>query len=226
MEKTGPLMANWAIADSNGKANVLIVNIPDFPVLQAEVEAYKAEMAKNCPDCTVEELNVSIDDLVGGKVPAAVASKLQSNPDINYVFNSFGSLPAGLTPALKSAGLLDQVKVYGQDFSKFDLDEIVAGTMGAWSADPKAYAGWLMVDAAARLALGMPLDEERRPRRCRPSSWRTRPWPRTISDARVATGARRTWRSRSRRSGASDLPEPGYSRATGGDAAGRSRRTS
>jgi len=33
--------------------------------------------------------------------------------------------------------------------------------MGAWSADPKGYAGWLMVDAAARLSLGMTLDEER-----------------------------------------------------------------
>jgi ABC-type sugar transport system substrate-binding protein len=161
VEKTGPLMADWAIADSNGKANVLIVSIPDFAVLKAETDAYKAELAKNCPDCTVEELNVSINDLVGGNVPAAVASKLQSNKDINYVFNSFGGLPAGLTAALKSAGLLDQVTVYGQDFSKFDLDEIAAGTMGAWSADPKAYAAWLMVDAAARLSLDMPLDEER-----------------------------------------------------------------
>ncbi len=130
-------------------------------MLKAETEAYKAEMAKNCPDCTVEELDVSINDLVGGNVPAAVASKLQSNKDLNYVFNSFGGLPAGLTAALKSAGLLDQVKVYGQDFSKFDLDEIAAGTMSAWSADPKAYAAWLMVDAAARLSLDMPLDEER-----------------------------------------------------------------
>ena len=154
-------MANWAIADSDGKANVLIVNIPDFPVLVAEVDAYKEEFKKNCPDCKLSELDVSIDDLVGGKVPAAVASKLQSDSSINYVFNTFGSLPIGLTAALKSAGLLDQVKVYGQDSSKADLDEIVAGTMSAWSADPKAYAAWLMVDAAARLSLNMPLDEER-----------------------------------------------------------------
>jgi ribose transport system substrate-binding protein len=161
VEKTGPLMADWAIVDSNGAANVLVVSIPDFAVLVAETDAYKAEMAKNCPACKVTELNVTIDDLVGGKVPAAVASQLQADPSINYVFNSFGSLPAGLTAALDSAGLLDQVTVYGQDFSGFDLEEIVAGTMGAWSADPKAYAGWLMVDAAARLSLGMELTEER-----------------------------------------------------------------
>jgi len=161
VKKTGPIMADWAIADSKGNADILIVTIHDFPVLVSEEAAYKAELAKNCADCKVDTLNVTLDDLIGGKVPAAVASKLQSDPGINYVFNSFGDLPAGLTAALKSAGLDKQVTVYGQDFSKFDLDEIAAGTMGAWSADPKGYAGWLMVDAAARLSLGMTLDEER-----------------------------------------------------------------
>lgn len=161
VEKTGPLMADWAIVDSEGAANVLVVNIPDFPVLVSEIDAYKAEMERNCPDCNITELNVTIDDLVGGAVPSSVASALQSDSSINYVFFSFGSLPAGVTAALDSAGLLDQVTVYGQDFSAFDLEEIVAGTMGAWAADPKAYAGWLMVDAAARLSLGMELTEER-----------------------------------------------------------------
>ena len=155
-------MANWAIVDSDGAANVLIVSIPDFPVLKvAETDAYMAEMEENCPDCSFTELNITIPQLVGGEVPAAMASQLQANSDINYVFFSFGSLAAGVTASLESAGLLDQVTVYGQDFSAFDLEEIVAGTMGAWSADPKAYAGWLMVDAAARLSLGMELTEER-----------------------------------------------------------------
>jgi ABC-type sugar transport system substrate-binding protein len=161
VQKTGSLMADWAIVDSNSKANVLLVNLPDFSVLVAEADAYKAEMKKNCATCTVTDLNVTIDDLVGGKIAGKVASQLQSNPKLNYVFNTFGSLAIGLTASLKTAGLDKQVKVYGQDFSKANLDEITAGTMGAWSADPKAYAAWLMVDAAARLSVGMPLDEER-----------------------------------------------------------------
>ena len=161
VEKTGPLMADWAIVDSEGAANVLIVSIPDFAVLKAETDAYIAELEKNCSACEYTELNIAISQLVGGEVPAAVASQLQAASDINYVFFSFGSLASGVTAALDSAGLLDQVTVYGQDFSAFALDEIAAGTMGAWSADPKAYAGWLMVDAAARLSLDMELDEER-----------------------------------------------------------------
>ena len=105
VEKTGPLMANWAIVDSDGTANVLIVSIPDFPVLKAETDAYIAELEKNCPDCEYTELNITIPQLTGGEVPAAVASQLQANPDIDYVFFSFGSLPAGVTATLESAGL-------------------------------------------------------------------------------------------------------------------------
>jgi ribose transport system substrate-binding protein len=162
VEKTGPLMADWAVADSNGAAHILSVSIPSFPVLKSETDAFTAEAKKNCTACSVTDLNVSINDLVGGKVPALVANAVQADTKINYVFNSFGSLPAGETAALKSAGLLDRVKVYGQDFSTFDLQEIVKGTQHAWSADPKGLAAWLMVDYAARLSEGMPLTEERK----------------------------------------------------------------
>ena len=130
-------------------------------MLKVETEAFIATLGENCAACTYDELNVTLDDLIGGKVPAAVVSAVQANSDLNYVFYSFGDLPGGVSAALDTAGLADQVKQFGQDFSTIDLQEIVDGTMGAWSADPKGYAGWLMVDAAARLSLGMELEEER-----------------------------------------------------------------
>ena len=161
VSKTGPLMADWGIVDSGGTMNVLIVSIPDFPVLKVETDAFIDQLGKNCTDCKYEELNVTLDDLIGGRVPASVVSKVQADSDLNYVFYSFGDLPGGVTSALQTGGLFDQVKQYGQDFSTIDLQEIVDGTMGSWSADPKGYSAWLMVDAAARLSLGMTLDEER-----------------------------------------------------------------
>jgi ABC-type sugar transport system substrate-binding protein len=159
---TGPTMADWMIIDSKSAANVLIVNIRDYPVLVAEEDAFKAELAKNCAKCTADTLNVTLDDLIGGKIPNSIASKLQANTKLNYVYFTFGDLPGGVSAALKSAGLDKQVKLFGQDFNKGDLEEIVAGTMGAWSTDPKAYAGMLMVDAAARDSIGQPNDEERK----------------------------------------------------------------
>jgi ABC-type sugar transport system substrate-binding protein len=161
VERTGPAMADWAIVDSKGAANVLIVNIPDYPVLVSEEDAYRAELKKNCAKCTADTLKVTLDDLIGGKIPNAIASKIQSNSKLNYVYFTFGDLPGGVSATLKSAGLLDKVKLYGQDFNKGDLEEIIAGTMGAWSTNPKAYAGFLMVDAAARDAVGQANTEER-----------------------------------------------------------------
>jgi ABC-type sugar transport system substrate-binding protein len=161
VNKTGPLMADWATVDSKSAANILIVSIPDFPVLKVETDAFIAQLKKNCSTCTYEELNVTLDDLIGGRVAGSVVSKVQANSKTNYIFYSFGDLPGGVSAALKSAGLDKQVKQFGQDFSAIDLQEIVDGTMGAWSADPKGYSAWLMVDAAARLSLGMTLDEER-----------------------------------------------------------------
>jgi ribose transport system substrate-binding protein len=159
---TGGLLANWIIADSGGAANTLFVNIPDFPVLVSEVEGAAAVYDENCPDCTYQSLDVTIDQLVSGEVPGAVASKLQANPDINYIHFTFADIPAGVADTLEEAGLLDQVKLTGVDFNAtIGLTEIVAGRHAAWTANPKEYAGWLMVDAMARRALEMDNTEER-----------------------------------------------------------------
>ncbi len=155
VQRGNTLMADWVIADSSANANVLYATINDFPVLKASSVAFQAELKKGCAACTFTELNVSLDDLIGGKVPAAIASQLQSNKKLNYLMYAFGDMPGGVTAALKSAGLDTQVKQIGQDFSDFDLPEISAGTMKAWTSNPKAYSGWLMTDAAARLATGM-----------------------------------------------------------------------
>jgi ABC-type sugar transport system substrate-binding protein len=161
VQKTGPAMANWFTVDSKGLGNVLIVNWPDYPVLAAEEVAFRAELKKNCSKCKAETLKFTLDDFVGGKIPNMVASRIQANKKLTHVFFTFGDSPAGVSAALKSAGLLKQVKLFGQDFNKADLEEIVNGTMGAWAANPKAYAGWLMVDAAARDSIGQPNTEER-----------------------------------------------------------------
>jgi ribose transport system substrate-binding protein len=159
---TGALMANWAIVDSGGAATVLIVNIPDFPVLIAEADAAKAAYAENCPNCAVQELNVTIAQLIAGEVPGAVASAIQANQAINYLQFTFGDLPAGVADTLQEAGLLAGRKIIGVDFStQIGLVEIIAGRHAAWTSNPKPYAAWLMVDAFARHAVGMDNPEER-----------------------------------------------------------------
>lgn len=159
---SGELISNWVIADSDGTANTLLVNIPDFPVLVSEAEGAAAAYEENCPDCTLQTLDTTIDALIAGEVPAAIASRLQEDPSIDYVQFTFGDLPAGVADTLEESGLLDQVKIVGVDFStQIGLPEIIAGRHAAWTANPKPYAAWLMVDAMARQSLGMDNPEER-----------------------------------------------------------------
>ncbi len=152
--------APWIIADSNAAANVVMVNIRDFPVLVSEEEAMKAGLAAGCAKCTFDVIPVTIEDLGAGKVPQAVASYLQEHKDVNYVHFAFGGLPTGVSAALKTAGITN-VKLVGGDFSAPNLQEVVDGTHAAWTSNPTAEASWVMAHAMVLDSLGDTYTEER-----------------------------------------------------------------
>ncbi len=158
---SGDRIANQIIVDSGGKANVLMVNIPDFAVLVSERKGSEAAYAANCPGCKFTELPLTLDQLLAGEVPGAVVAALQADPTINYVHFAFDGLTTGVTSVLADANLLEGRKIVGVDFSGAVLQEIVDGTMAFWSANPKEYSAWLMVDAMARQSIGQDNTEER-----------------------------------------------------------------
>ena len=161
VENAGDLIANAIIADSGGTANVVMVNIPDFTVLVAERDGSAAAYEANCPDCTFNELNLTLDQLLAGEAPGAVVSYLQSNPDVDYVHFAFDGLAGGMSATLAEADLLEGRKLVGVDYNGAILQEIVDGTQQFWTTNPKEYSAWLMVDAMARHAVGMDNPEER-----------------------------------------------------------------
>ncbi|MGA9276646.1 sugar ABC transporter substrate-binding protein [Ilumatobacter sp.] len=161
VEVAGDLIANAIIADSGGSANVMMVNIPDFTVLAVERDASEAAYAENCPDCTFNELALTLDQLLAGEVPGAIVSSLQADPSIDYVHFAFDGLAGGVAATLADADLLDGVSLVGVDYNGQILQEIVDGQQQFWTTNPKTYSGWLMMDAMARDAVGMDNPEER-----------------------------------------------------------------
>jgi ABC-type sugar transport system substrate-binding protein len=158
---SGDRLANQVIVDSGGTANVLMVNIPDFAVLVSEREGAQAAYKANCPGCKFTELPLTLDQLLAGEVPGAVVAALQADPSVDYVHFAFDGLTTGVTSVLADAGLLEGRNIVGVDFSGAVLQEIVDGTMKFWSANPKEYSAWLMVDAMARHSIGQENTEER-----------------------------------------------------------------
>jgi ABC-type sugar transport system substrate-binding protein len=156
-------IGQWIVKDSGGKANVIYVTIEDYPILEAGFGPLKSTVAKYCPDCSVEKFPITVDDLGKGAVPAKLVAYLQSHPETNYVDFSFADVMTGIPAVLKSAGLADKVKLVGQALggSPIVLKGLKDKSVAAWVAQPNIYQTWLMVDAMARLSVGMELTEER-----------------------------------------------------------------
>ena len=152
-------ITDWVINDSGGKANMVTVVIPEYPILTAEVEAIEAEFEANCPECSLDEIPVTVEDIGEGKVTNKIVAFLQSHPDVDYIEFTFGDLSAGVYSALQAAGLNEKVKLVGVQANKPVADELAKGNVAAWASQAQEFAGWLSMDAAARLAVGMPLEK-------------------------------------------------------------------
>jgi ribose transport system substrate-binding protein len=148
-------LADWVIEDSGGDANVLAVTIRDFPILVAEEEAISAAFDERCPDCSLDAVPVTVDDLGAGEVPQQVASYIQSNPDVDYVWFTFSDVSLGVSEALEGAGVLEGRNLVGVRPEEPQLEELTAGTNRAWAAPADEYGMWAMADQMARVATGV-----------------------------------------------------------------------
>jgi ribose transport system substrate-binding protein len=90
------LSADWIIAHSTGKADVLVIKITDSPLtVQAITQGALGEFAARCPGCTVHTVAETTANL--STLPSLVSSALLKDPNIGYVFTEFDT---DLQPAL------------------------------------------------------------------------------------------------------------------------------
>ena len=82
------LSADWIIAHSGGKADVLVVEVTDSPLtVQAITQGALVQFRTLCPGCTVHTITTSTANL--GSLPSAVSSALLKDRSIGYVFSEF-----------------------------------------------------------------------------------------------------------------------------------------
>jgi ribose transport system substrate-binding protein len=149
----GSQMADWAVADTNGKANVLYVGLPTFVILNVVQSAFKAEYQKLCPSCGFSLLNIPITAL-GTTAPSLIVSYLRAHPSINYVVLSYDPISVGLPAALKAAGLNTKVKFVGEAPSPTNLGYVASGEEAATINQGFYELEAQEVDAAARYLTG------------------------------------------------------------------------
>lgn len=155
----GRLVADFMVADSGGKANAVIEHVPAYPILGCFTDSFVKTVKSLCPSCTTKFANITIPDLVAGKVPSTLVSALQSNSNTNYLVFDDGPFAAGVTSALKAAGLAGKVKIIGEAADEAAIAALKDGSNTAWTGYDPGYLGYTMLDAALRDAEGMPVSQ-------------------------------------------------------------------
>lgn len=155
----GKYLAAQVVADSEGEAETLYVNISAFQILASLGSSYEIAQKEFCPDCGYASIDIPLASL-GKDAPDRIVSYLRSHPDVNYVVLSVSNaLGAGLPAALRAAGLGDRVKVVGQSADTQTLQDIEAGNIQAVVPFDYYTVDYLMLDALARHFAGVEIPE-------------------------------------------------------------------
>lgn len=152
--KAGELMADWTIAQTDGKTNALVLVSTEALSTDSLVAGITYAFKEHCPDCKYEIVNVPIVDW-STKVQPTVAGALQSNPDLNYVIPIYDSMSTFVTPAIAIAGRSEQVKVATFNGTPFVLDMIRAGDVEMDIGENLDWIAHAMLDAEMRLLCDM-----------------------------------------------------------------------
>ncbi|MGD0020303.1 MAG: substrate-binding domain-containing protein [Candidatus Limnocylindrales bacterium] len=162
----GKQMAAFVVANGGDKASAAIYNVPGLVVSEAMVKAFKDELARLCPACTVSVIDApfaqwtNLQSLTG----TAIESNKGSSPlYLVPVFDSMVSSGVAAAVAEKGASLAKIVTYNGTDAG---LSAVADGSVAADLGGPQVWLGWATVDQIARALTGaQPVEDEKLPAR-------------------------------------------------------------
>ncbi|MDF2443070.1 MAG: ribose transport system substrate-binding protein [Subtercola sp.] len=152
-DTNGELLGAQIVAASNGKAHVLYVGLPRYPVTARTPIGIQNSFDKFCPGCTVTQIQAEASD-IGTNLPNAVVSELQRDPTINYIAFNFGDMTTGVQAAIDAASLTDQATIVGATPNNDNLTSLKSGGAGIFVDNLGPQMGWQVMDVFARAFLG------------------------------------------------------------------------
>ena len=153
----GGAEADWIIANSGGKANVLMVGLNGLLPVPGMLAAADAQFKQYCPGCKVTTTSINLSQLGTAGAFGQVSSALVQNPSINYVDPLFDASIPGTLAAVTAAGKSSQIKMVSFNGSSFALQDVASGTspVAADVAEPDTWVGYANMDQAFRMMTGM-----------------------------------------------------------------------
>jgi hypothetical protein len=153
----GTTIADEQIANSDGAAAAsLVVSVPTYTVFDPMVTAYKAQIAKDCPACSVTEADFTLPQMLGGDLVPAVVSAAKRISNLKYIVSVDGAFTDTLPGALKAAGLAGKYQIINGGGIATDQQFVLNGTELTTVSNPLTFGGWQDMDMAIRFAMHLP----------------------------------------------------------------------
>lgn len=152
---SGQLMAAWAVAQTKGKADVLIITSNADISSAAVQDGITSELKKTCPTCKVKMVNVNPVDWQT-KIPTTVEGAISSDPGINYILPVYDSMAPPAATGITTAGKTGQIHIASYNGTPSIIDLIRTGdTITMDVGENTSYVAAAGVDQVLRLTLGM-----------------------------------------------------------------------
>ncbi|MGP3534205.1 sugar ABC transporter substrate-binding protein [Microbacterium sp. RD1] len=154
----GEDVADWIVADSGGKANVLLLDLPGYDSAMTRTATIAEKIEADCPDCVIEKADVSVQTM-GTSLAPLVTSRLQQNPDIDYVWSPDDCCVSFVQQGIQQAGRTGDLKLVSMGGFPDQLGNVGTDQLAADLATPTLFESWLSVDSLARLMAGQPAEQ-------------------------------------------------------------------
>ena len=156
MFTVGRLMADQAIAESGGTADVMIVTdrsaVPAAPAVEAGI---RQELKAQCPKCRVGDL-VNVPFLnAATQMPTAVSAGLTKNPDIHYIIPVFDAFVQDVLPGVNVAHAQSKVRIISFNGQPAVLSQIASKVVDSDAGQDLTWVGWGDMDQAMRILAGL-----------------------------------------------------------------------
>lgn len=149
------LAANVIIGTSNGTANIIGVKGIDSPETISWYDAAAAELASNCPGCTLTTVEIKVPQ--SDQLPSKISAALLANPEADYLFPNLSPIVSATLQGAADAGRSGMAAVSAAATVN-DLEAIKNGLLVASVGWDPVWASWSAVDLTGRMLLGDAVD--------------------------------------------------------------------
>jgi ribose transport system substrate-binding protein len=152
--RSGQLLAAWAVAKTDGKANAIVVVSTEVNSTESMINGIKEELEKHCKECKYKIINAPVPEW-STKIQSSVQAALLADPSINYVLPIYDSMSQFVVPAITITGKQDSVKIATFNGTPFVLGLVQDGKVEMDIGENLDWIGHAVMDAEMRLLCGL-----------------------------------------------------------------------